>query len=106
MNFASNAETLQLSTEQKQYFADLIYYLENKAGSKVIASGHTDNQGDEQLNLRLSRKRAEFVKEYLIKNGINSQSIQTDFHGSKKPVTSNDTVEGRYQNRRVEVAIQ
>jgi len=104
--FATNAESINLTASQKQYFADLVYYLENKPGGQVISSGHTDNRGDATLNQRLSRKRAEFVKNYLVRNGITNTKIQTQFKGSDAPIATNETIEGRQKNRRAEVRIR
>ncbi|MEM9820420.1 MAG: OmpA family protein [Bacteroidota bacterium] len=106
LRFDTNAETINLSAAQKQYFADLIYYLENKPGRKVNAVGHADNRGEVSLNQRLSRKRAEFVRDYLVRNGIAAQRIQTAFKGADAPIATNDTPEGRQQNRRTEVSIK
>lgn len=104
--FATNAESINLTASQKQYFADLVYYLENKPGGQVFSSGHTDNRGDANLNQRLSRKRAEFVRDYLVRNGISATKIQTQFKGSDAPIATNETVEGRQKNRRAEVRIK
>lgn len=66
--------------------------------------GHTDNTGDNELNLRLSKERAAAVKTYLVSKGVSADRLQSEGYGSTKPVASNDTEEGRAQNRRVKVS--
>ncbi len=65
--------------------------------------GHTDNIASEDYNLKLSEKRAEAVKSWLVKNGVNDYRIKTKGMGKTQPIASNDTEQGRAQNRRVEV---
>ena len=103
--FATNAENLNLSAEQRQYFSDLIYYLDNKKGAKAFSTGHTDSRGDRDLNTRLGRKRAEFVQHYLSRNGISTAQTQAASKGPDQPVSTNDTSEGRQKNRRVEITV-
>jgi len=68
----------------------------------VAIEGHTDSTGDESYNLELSKKRAESVGQYLIKQGISAQRLSYEGYGSKYPVDTNETKEGRRRNRRVE----
>ena len=68
-------------------------------------AGHTDNVGDDNLNLVLSKKRAEALKSYLMSQGIEESRLLTLFYGETKPVATNDTPEGRQKNRRVEMKI-
>lgn len=81
---------------------DIMYA--NKA-TKVILSGHTDSEGNEYQNMILSQSRAEIVKAYLIKNGIDESRISIVTYGETKPLEDNNTSEGRYLNRRVEMNI-
>lgn len=67
--------------------------------------GHTDNVGDPESNLQLSKERAEAVKTYLMEQKVAEDRITTLFYGESKPVASNDTEEGRAQNRRVEMTL-
>lgn len=68
-------------------------------------AGHTDNTGSLELNLRLSKDRAEAVKAYLVSKGANPSRIEATGYGPNQPIASNKTVEGRQQNRRVEFTI-
>ena len=72
---------------------------------KLQIAGHTDNTGSEQHNVGLGKDRAEAVKAYLLSHGIAADRLTTVSYGSAKPVVSNDTEEGRAQNRRVEFVL-
>jgi len=104
--FQTGSETLNLSNEQREQFADLVYYLDNKEGGRANAVGHTDNRGAEDMNRRLSRKRAEFVRHYLGTNGINKNLIVATGQGPDQPIADNGTDGGRAKNRRVEISIK
>jgi len=67
--------------------------------------GHTDDGGDDDYNLNLSLSRAESVRDYLISKGLNPNQIGTVGMGENSPIASNNTEEGRAQNRRVEVFV-
>jgi outer membrane protein OmpA-like peptidoglycan-associated protein len=79
--------------------------LKNKPLWKLEISGHTDNVGDDNGNLVLSKKRAEALKNYLISKGINADRLVTLYFGETKPIADNNTPEGRKKNRRVEMKI-
>ncbi len=81
----------------------LVNYLQNHPEVKVKIVGHTDNVGEESMNLDLSLSRAEAVAKYLSDHGVNPTKVQTDGMGGEHPISTNDTPEGRRQNRRVEV---
>lgn len=68
-------------------------------------AGHTDNTGSLQLNLRLSKERAESVKAYLVSKGANASRIEATGYGPNQPIASNATAEGRQKNRRVEFTL-
>lgn len=105
--FETNVTSINLSAQQRTDFADLVYYLDNVENAKLDIDGHTDSVGEEKLNQRLSRKRAEFVSGYLTKNGgISSNRMVAQGFGPNKPVASNDTPEGKAKNRRVEVTLR
>jgi outer membrane protein OmpA-like peptidoglycan-associated protein len=72
---------------------------------KLQIAGHTDNVGNDQNNLVLSKKRAEAVKAYLVSKGLEANRFSTLFFGEMQPIESNDTEEGRQKNRRVEMTI-
>ncbi|MGB5024676.1 MAG: OmpA family protein [Saprospiraceae bacterium] len=72
---------------------------------KVEVSGHTDNTGAADLNLKLSNERATAIKNYLVSKGVSNERISALGNGSNKPVDTNDTDEGRAKNRRIEFKI-
>ncbi len=80
------------------------YLLENK-DVKAEIIGHTDNLGDDQVNQKLSQDRAESVRQYIIKGGVDGNRIKAKGKGESEPNTSNDTPEGRAMNRRVELRL-
>jgi len=76
----------------------------NKNFSLKLA-GHTDNTGSAQLNMRLSKDRAESIKSYLVSKGANASRIEATGYGMTQPIASNKTASGRQQNRRVEFTL-
>jgi OOP family OmpA-OmpF porin len=71
----------------------------------IIAVGHTDSIGTDAYNQKLSIRRAESVKAYLVSKGIEKNRIYTEGKGEKQPVADNKTKEGRAKNRRVEIEV-
>jgi len=71
----------------------------------IIAVGHTDSIGSDAYNQKLSVRRAEAVKAYLVSKGIEKNRIYTEGKGEKQPVADNKTKEGRTKNRRVEIEV-
>ena len=75
-------------------------------GAEVTIEGHTDSSGSEELNLHLSQKRAEAVRDYLLANqAIASDKINATGYGLSRPLAANTTAEGRAQNRRIDIII-
>ena len=71
----------------------------------VDVAGHADSTGPDDKNLELSQRRAGSVGSYLVAQGIDSQRLITTGYGETRPIASNDTAEGRQQNRRVEITL-
>lgn len=96
------------STLRPESFAalnDLADALKLKPSLVIEIAGHTDNVGSKESNQVLSGQRAQSVRTYLLKKGIDGKRITTKGYGDTQPVGSNDTDEGRQQNRRTEVRI-
>jgi OOP family OmpA-OmpF porin len=84
---------------------DLAAKVKGVALEVVIAIGHTDSIGGDAYNQRLSVRRAEAVKAYLVSKGIEPNRIYTEGKGKKQPIADNRTAEGRAKNRRVEIEV-
>ena len=80
--------------------------LRDQTNTQVEVAGHTDSQGNDSYNLRLSGQRAESVRRYLVQNGISASRITARGYGETQPVASNATEAGRAQNRRVELTFR
>ncbi|MBL0700673.1 MAG: OmpA family protein [Desulfosarcina sp.] len=83
---------------------EAVNILEKNPEMRIEIQGHTDSDGTEAYNQTLSEKRAMAVKAYLVKQGINSDRLETKGYGLSNPTASNDTKEGRQKNRRVTFA--
>lgn len=82
----------------------IVEYLAHKQSARIEISGHTDNVGNKKDNKKLSLQRADAVRAYLVSKGIDASRIQTVGYGDERPIASNDTPEGRQENRRIEAA--
>jgi OmpA-OmpF porin, OOP family len=76
---------------------------EKNPGLRVRIEGYTDNIGSAAYNMKLSLRRANAVKDYLIKKGVSKESLSTEGFGATRPIAANSTAEGRALNRRVEL---
>ena len=84
---------------------ELVSYLKWKENERIEIGGHTDNVGNDADNLKLSQQRAEAIRQYLIKKGIQSARVIAKGYGASQPEADNSTDEGRQRNRRTEVKI-
>lgn len=73
-------------------------------GGKVTVAGHASSEGTAAYNMKLSKDRANSVKTYLVNSGVSASNVTTKGYGETMPIASNDTEEGRIQNRRVETS--
>jgi outer membrane protein OmpA-like peptidoglycan-associated protein len=95
-----------LHVESNAVLDRLVNMLDQQSAIKLEIVGHTDNVGTPSFNKKLSESRAEAVKNYLISKGIAKTRIKSSGLGATKPVATNDSEEGRQQNRRVEFTIE
>lgn len=75
-------------------------------GGKVTISGHTDFVGDSKTNYNYGLRRANGIRDILIKKGVKKSQIECKSYGERKPVATNDNAYGRYKNRRVEIKVK
>ncbi|MFN8628359.1 MAG: TonB-dependent receptor [Candidatus Binatia bacterium] len=95
-----------LKAEAKPILDEALQVLKQEGSVDIVVEGHTDSVGTEQYNLGLSRRRADTVRRYLVDHGIAASRIAAEGLGEAKPVASNDTADGRAQNRRVELHVR
>jgi outer membrane protein OmpA-like peptidoglycan-associated protein len=98
----NSAQLNEALTYRLDSLADLVV---RNASVSVLITGHTDNTGSAEHNLKLSTARARSVAGYLIGNGVDEQRISYRGMGSQSPAVTNDTEQGRARNRRVEVLL-
>ena len=77
-----------------------------RSNRHVEVKGHTDNVGGDEFNMNLSRDRAKAVVNYLVSKGVNPDKLTYSYYGMRRPLSDNDTEEGRAKNRRVEFTIK
>ena len=94
-----------VKAEGKAKLDDLVGKVKDINLEVVIAVGHTDSVGSDAYNQKLSTRRAEAVKAYLVSKGIEKNRVYTEGKGEKQPVADNKTAEGRAKNRRVEIEV-
>ncbi len=94
-----------LKAEGKAKLDDLVGKVKGINLEVIIAVGHTDSVGSDAYNQKLSVRRSEAVKAYLVSKGIEKNRVYTEGKGEKQPVADNKTKEGRSKNRRVEIEV-
>jgi outer membrane protein OmpA-like peptidoglycan-associated protein len=94
-----------LRTASRDNLTNLARSIEDYDGTRILVVGHTDSTGSDAYNQGLSERRAIAAKTYLIEQGVAGDRIDAVGRGESEPVASNETAEGRQDNRRVEVAI-
>jgi outer membrane protein OmpA-like peptidoglycan-associated protein len=81
-------------------------FMKNNPSLSLVLEGHTDSVGPAQYNLSLSKRRAQSVEAYFVEKGIKKSRFETKGYGMQQPIATNDTKEGRSQNRRVVFSIK
>jgi outer membrane protein OmpA-like peptidoglycan-associated protein len=100
-----DTDRYELKSGAKDNLSQLAGVLQKYAQTNLIIVGHTDDTGSEAYNQRLSEQRADAVRDYIVHGGVGSERLQARGMGETRPVASNETADGRTQNRRVEIQI-
>lgn len=98
-------DSAALRANAEQNLAEFAESMKDLEETKILIVGHTDSKGSVDYNQQLSERRAESASDYLDQQGLDSGRLITVGKGESEPVATNETAEGRQQNRRVEVAI-
>lgn len=102
--FDLNKATIRSESEETlQAIADIMKEYDN---TNFHIGGHTDSTGSDAYNMKLSKERAEAVRDALISRGVEQQRLTSEGYGESKPIASNNTSKGRQQNRRVEISLE
>jgi outer membrane protein OmpA-like peptidoglycan-associated protein len=104
ITFESNSS--KITPESKETLDKTVEILEQNPKYSIRVEGHTDSAGERQHNVDLSQRRADAVAKYLTDRGIDEDRITTKGYGPDKPIASNDTPEGRAENRRIEFELR
>ncbi|MBL6962726.1 MAG: OmpA family protein [Bacteroidetes bacterium] len=97
--------TVPIDDDAMAYFDELKAYLNAYSEAKIKICGHADSKGSEEINMKYSLLRANNVKDYLVIAGIEENRIMIEAKGELEPIASNESEEGRSENRRVEISI-
>lgn len=100
VNFDTGKATIR--PESLPNLDGVVEYMTYKTSARIEISGHTDSAGDPKRNKKLSEQRAQACRDYLISKGIDGSRITAIGYGDERPIASNDTAEGRQENRRIE----
>ncbi len=95
-----------LHPSAEQLLTSLVQRLRETPSYQVELIGHTDSVASADYNLLLSRQRAEAVRDFLLTQGVAAHQIRVDWKGETQPIASNDTEDGRIQNRRTEITLR
>ena len=101
--FAVNSAALEEAS--KAELGQLVELMQRNPALRLEVSGHTDSDGGEELNQKLSEARAQAVREHLIAQGISADRLVAVGHGASEPVAPNDTEENKARNRRTEITV-
>lgn len=104
-NVFFSTASADLRPESEHELNELKKLLDDNPEMKICINGHTDNEGDATANLNLSERRAMSVRQFLISKGINSNRLEAKGFGETQPIDSNDTAQGRQNNRRTEFLV-
>ena len=104
-NLLFEKQLFNIQTKSFEELKSLAQVLALRQDIMIEVEGHTDNRGDDAENMQLSKDRANEVKAYLVKNGIEGNRVKVSYYGETKPMGNNESESGRQMNRRVRIKI-
>lgn len=104
--FEVNKSTIARTAEVDTFLKTAKKYLAKKSGEKLLITGHTDSDGADALNQKLSVRRAEIAKNLLVADGFAASQIETEGKGETEPIAPNDTPENKGKNRRATIRLK
>lgn len=104
--FDVNQSGIKKTAEVETFLTTAKAYFEKYPDKQLLITGHADSDGSDELNQRLSENRAKQTKTFLLKEGIKAAQLVTEGKGEKEPAASNDTEEGKAQNRRSTIRLK
>ncbi len=104
-NISFGSINAKLTTKSTTSLDQVLKIMNENPGLHIRVEGHTDNAGDEGVNMQLSEDRATAVKDYLVSKGINADRIAAEGFGETQPIADNNTTSGRIKNRRIELRV-
>ena len=105
LHFHFEYNSIDLDDETEDFLTGLSTTLKEDKNLKLKITGHTDNIGPEKFNQKLSVKRAEAIRSFLLKKGIESERLEALGRGMNEPLNNNETDHDRAKNRRVEILL-
>ncbi len=105
LHFGFEFNSVDLDDETESFLHDLSVTLKEDESLNIQITGHTDNVGSEKFNHKLSQKRAEAIRDYLVHSGIATERLKAEGKGLTAPLVPNDSDENRAKNRRVEIKV-
>ena len=103
--YKNNQFVPEIDNDLENWFKYLNEYLDDHPKARLLLTGHTDKSSSSDKALRLGKYRARKLRDVLLKYGIKKKRIKTTTKGTKEPIASNKTSEGRMKNRRVVISI-
>ncbi|CAH0995439.1 Peptidoglycan-associated lipoprotein [Emticicia aquatica] len=104
--FAVNQSGIDKTAEVDSFLTIAKKYFEKYPDKQLLITGHTDSDGSEELNQRLSENRAKQTQSFLVKEGFKASQIVTEGKGENEPLAPNDTPEGKSKNRRSTIRLK
>jgi OOP family OmpA-OmpF porin len=104
-NVRFDVDKSDIKPEFFPFLDEVVTVLRSNPGLKIVIEGHTDSDGTDEYNQKLSQRRAQAVMDYFVSKGLEPARLTAIGYGETKPIASNDTDEGKAENRRIELSV-